>query len=351
LSRCESTEADCMNAEKYKQAADELSERITHLSVVSQDTAYREGFNLHALRRAQHAAEEDKVFLSGQRVAGVLVLGIHALGQEKAEKFIAACGGRKSCANWALLELDGEKGEIRLNRARTCWVIDLASPRREVMFGWTAHKDFHKWSGTRCAGPRLNTTNGGGHWCGLVSPSMPFNKEISPNTVEFIQRAVSCFTEHGMTLRQWHEAESARRKAEDDRYAEVVRAAIVAGEFDDVTVRVGFGYNPTRGGEYIAVAEEIAGTAGPVATDLAEKVHARVVAKRQAEDEARIMAELEAEQARLADEKAKADSEVKRQAEIAATCAATGISATEWQGMTSKQQRLALHRARLAHKI
>ena len=53
-----------MNAEKYKQAADELSERITHLSVVSQDTAYREGFNLHALRRAQHAAEEDKVFLN-----------------------------------------------------------------------------------------------------------------------------------------------------------------------------------------------------------------------------------------------------------------------------------------------
>jgi len=67
-----------------------------------------------------------------------LILGISALGPEKAEKLIAACGGWKSHANWALETLDGEKGEIRQNKAGTCWVIDLASPRREVMFAWSS---------------------------------------------------------------------------------------------------------------------------------------------------------------------------------------------------------------------
>jgi hypothetical protein len=333
-------------AEKYGKQADELSVRISHLETVSQDTAYREGFNLEALRRAEGAAKEDKVFLGGY-AKGVLILGISALGLEKAEKFVAACGGWKSHTNWALVMLDGEKGEIRKNKAGTCWVIDLASPRREVMFAWTSGP-----RETRLAGPRLNTTNGGAHWCGLTSTSViTGHEEKNPSSTEFLRKALTCWKEHGMTTRQWAEVESARQNAERERHAEVVRAAASAGERDGVIVSIGFGYNPTRGGEYIAVAEEIAGSTGPVPADLTNQICARFAAKRQIEEEALLMAELETEQARIAEEKAKAEAEAKRQNEIRVACQSTGVSPEQWQTMTPKQQRLALHRARLAGKI
>jgi len=57
-------------------------------------------------------AEEDKVFLSGQGVKGVLILGISALNPDKAEAFISACAGWKSHVNSVLELLDGELGEI-----------------------------------------------------------------------------------------------------------------------------------------------------------------------------------------------------------------------------------------------
>lgn len=154
-----------------------------------------------------------------------------------------------------------------------------------------------------------------------------------------------------MTPRQWADHESALENARRERHAEVVRAAISAGERDGVVVSLGFGYNPTRGGEYIAIAVEIAGETGSVPADLAEQVHLRFAAKRQAEEEIRLMAELEAEQVRLAEEKVKAEAEAKRQAEIKVACQSAGVSPEVWQAMSPKQQRLALHRARLAGKI
>src|SRR3990167_10168769 len=118
--------------------AAELRSRIHRLEVVSQDTAYREGFKLDAMERAIAAEETDKVFLSGDGTKGVLVLHISALGAEKAAAFIAACGGWKSHANSALTQLDGELGVIRLNAGGTCWVIDLAASGRTIMFAWTS---------------------------------------------------------------------------------------------------------------------------------------------------------------------------------------------------------------------
>jgi hypothetical protein len=332
-------------AAKYKEAADEKMAEIVRLSAVSQDTAYREGFRYSALCRAQEAAETDKVFLGGY-AKGVLILGISTLGFEKAKSFIASCGGWKSHANLTLLCLDGEKGEIRKNKAGTCWVIDLASHRRTTMFGWmSGPKEI------RFAGPRLNTTNGGAHWCGLVSETMPFNRESSPNAVAFLKRATAIWAEHGMTPMQWQRAENARRVAESERYAEVVRAAAKAGEADGVVVCVGFGYNPTRGEKYILVAEELAGRTGPVPENLAELVHEKITALKLAAEEIRIMAELEAEQIRLAEEKTRSEAAAKMLTEIEKTCRAAGISLAEWQGMTPKQQRLALHRARLEGKL
>jgi hypothetical protein len=332
-------------AEKYKRAADELTVRISHLQAVSQDTAYREGFNLEALRRAQSAAETDKVFLGGE-AKGVLVLGISTLGPEKAEKSIASCSAWKSHANSTLLLLDGEQGEIRKNKAGTCWVIDLASPRRTVMFGWSSGP--HEM---RFAGPRLNITNGAAHWCGLISAMTPYNADKSPNTVAFLQRATECLVEHGMTPRQRAKHQAEQETACRERYAQVVSAAVEAGKVDDVTVCVGFGYNPTRGGEYIETAQQIAGESGPVPENLAVLVREKIIAVKLAAEDARIIAELEAEQARFAEEKAKAEAKAKQQAEIATTCRMVGISPEQWRGMTEKHQRLAFHRARLAGKI
>jgi len=279
--------------------AQELRGRINRLQVVSQDTAYREGFNLAAMEKSISAEEADKVFLSADGAKGVLVLGISALGAEKAAAFIAGCGGWKSHANSVLTALDGERGEIRRNAAGTCWVIDLASPRRTTMFAWTSGP-----RETRLAGPRLNTTNGAAHWCGVVSATMPFASEKSPATVAIIQRGMECLAAHGMTPRQWAAGEATRRQAE-----EAAKAAKWEAEA------------PAR----------------------AAAAHAA--------EEARIMAELEAEQAKLAAEKAAQEIAAKQAAAVAATCRAAGISPEQWQGMTPKQQGLALHRARLAGKI
>ncbi len=333
-------------AEKYGKAADELSVRISRLEVVSQDTAYREGFNLEALRRAENAAKEDKVFLGGY-AKGVLVLGISALGHEKAEKFIAACGGWKSHANRVLELLDGEKGEIRMNKARSCWVIDLASPRSEIMFTWTSGPRER-----RLVGPRLNTTNGGAHWCGLISSSVIAGQETeNPASAEFVRKAMSCWSEHGMTPRQWASVESKRQNAGLERHAEIVRAAIDAGKLDGMVVCEGLGHSLDLNTNYISIAEEIAGTSGPVPLDLADQIHAMFVVKRRVEEEARFMAELESEQALLAAEKAKSEAEAERLAEVAVACQSAGVSPEQWQAMTPKQQRLAIHRVRLAGKI
>lgn len=314
-----------------KAEAEELRRRIDRLSAVSPDTASREGFNLAAIQSAIRAEEEDKCFFSADGGKGVLVLSISALPAEKRAEFISACGGWKSRRNSALLVLDGERGEIRRNAAGTCWVIDLASSRRAVMFAWAAS------GGTKFSGPRLNTTNGGGHWCGLVSSAMPIDPERNPKTVAFVQQAMACLAENGMTPRQWESGESARRVAEQQRRDAIVRAATEARKLD--------GYVAPSAG-YVRAAEELSGS-----TDLVERIRARVAADRLAAEEARIMAELEAEQVRIAAEKAAAEAAARRQAAIAATYTAAGISPEQWQGMTPKQQGLALHRARLAGRI
>lgn len=351
-------DVDCMNtvksqselAEEFKKAADEKSTEISRLSHVSQDTAYREGFRLQALSRAQEAAESDRVFLSGYG-KGVLVINISALGPEKAEKFIRGCAGWKSHVNRILTCLDGEKGEIRLNKKGTCWVVDLASPQRKIMFAWSASQQFNRWSGPRYFGPRLNTTNGAGHWCGLVSEAMPLDPERNPTCAKFLREAMNCLQEHGMTPNQWVSVENARRSAAQKRQDAILRAVIDAGELDGVLKNgVGWFLQSSRE-KYLKVAEEIVGSSDVIPSDLTMQIRAHFAEVNKAEEEARILAELEAEQIRLANEKVRQEAESKRQAEISSICRTLGITSREWDDMTPKQQRLALHRARLAGKI
>src|SRR5882724_5229940 len=83
-------------AEHYRALSEKKFEEIVRYESTSQDTAMREGANHSALSRAKHAAETNKVFLSGYG-KGVLILGISALSSpEKVEKFIHACAGWKS---------------------------------------------------------------------------------------------------------------------------------------------------------------------------------------------------------------------------------------------------------------
>lgn len=237
-------------AEEYRKKADELSARISHLAVVSSDTAYRESYNEQALRRAQKACDEGVVFFSADGAMGVMVRGISALKPEKAKAFIAACGGWKSHANSALTVLDGERGVVRKNEKGTCWVIDLASSKGTVLFSWESGPQQ-----VRYAGPRLNTTNGAAHWCGLVSETMPMNTEKAPNTVTFLSNCSACFEKTGLTPNQLeareHRRGHARRlKAEvasklyyrhhqdgvDDGcpYAEAIAAAITIPSMEEI---------------------------------------------------------------------------------------------------------------------
>ncbi len=339
------TVTDCMNTRDYKTEADELLKRVVHLEQVSSDTAKREGFILDGLRRAQLAQEEDKVFLSGYAM-GVLILNISALGQEKASRFIAGCNGWKSHTNHVLSVLDGEKGEIRLNKAGTCWVIDLASPHSTTMFAWTSGPRQMRFSG-----PRLNTTNGGAHWCGLVSETLSLHPEKSKHTLAFLQKAKETFAVHGMTPMQWNRHQDELEMARRTRANEVVQAAVEAGKRDGVVVSLGNWLSPSLGVVYLEAAEHIAGTEGSLPADLADQVHASVAAKRQVEEEAKIMAELEAEATRLAEEKAKAEADATRRSEVAVASKMAGVSPEAWEALSPKQQRLALHRARLSGRI
>jgi len=137
-----------------------------------------------------------------------------------------------------------------------------------------------------------------------------------------------------MTPRQWAEVEAKRQQAERERHAEVVRAAIAAGERDCVIVSLGFGYNPTR----------VANTLPPP-----RKLRVRPDQCRQIWPIKSIPGsppngklrkrlgswpELEAEQACLAKEKAEAEAEAKRQSEIMIACQSAGVSPEQWQTMT-----------------
>jgi hypothetical protein len=309
---------------------------------VSPDTAGRETFALQAMERAVKAEEQDHVFLGGGAM-GVLVLRISALPAEARENFLAACGGLKARGNYAMLALDGQFGEIRLNAGRTCWVIDLASPRRTIMFGWTSGP-----RETRLGGPRQNVTNGGSHWCGVVSATMPIDPDRAPATVEYLRWAMACLAEHGRTPRQQaaHLAaeEAARRAAEERRVAAVATAAAAPGT--QVVLQDSWGCANDAARRWLARAEEI----GDIA-DLADQLAAEMRAAQLAAEEAAIMAALEVEQAAAVAAQAAAAAEAARQAEIAAAAAYAGVTPVQWQTMTPKQQRLAMHRARLAGRL
>jgi len=315
----------------------ELSAEITRLERVSPDSAHREFYRWQALSRALKAVEEGKVFLGGDG-AKVLIVGLHALPDALLERFIAAVGQTKSRGNEALVLLDGQRGEIRRNNERKLWVVDLSSTRGQILFGWHGQRPCY------IRGPRVPTTNGGGHWCGVVHRgAMPHILGTSAvHTVEFLDRAEAVLASTGMTPMQVEEAKSARYRA-CRQAAEAAAAALGTAGYD----------YPTAVGLRLVGGADNFGS--PIPPDLADRIVAAIreeqaaaeAAKRAAE-EARIMAELEAEQARLAAERAAAEAEARRAAEVEATCTALGIAADQWTAMTDKQRRLALHRARLA---
>jgi len=323
--------------EERRQQAAKMAERITALQNVSPDTAYREGFKRAALCRSIKAEEEGKVFLSGEGAKGVLVVGLDALPPERREAFLSALTAEKARANEALLQLDGCRGHIRRNKAGTCWVIDLGAADGEVLYGWqTGPRE------TRFSGPRLPVTNGGGHWVGLLGGGLAIDAGKSPKGAAALERAQSCWREHGRTPLQQLRV----RNAEIIRQGQlrVVRESAVSRAMGAMDI------HPIEAARYrerwSQRAEEI-GDCG----DLEERLLAEMRAEQQAAadaEAARQLAEEEAERARQAkseQERAEAD------AEVTAVCAALGLTADEYAAMSPKKQALARHKARLAGKI
>ena len=292
------------------------------------------------------AAREGTLFLSGAAGRGILIVGMHALPDGGAAIRSAYEAGYKSHKNNVLWALDGVAGEIRLNKAETAWVIDLASPRRQVMFVWGNHPN-GQGRALRHAGPRLETTNGGA-WCiGIVNCQVAIDRAWTTDkagaTLDFIAAAMKCLAERGMTPTQAAKADAEASQTASQRQGKIYAAAVAAGKANGVTVFSNPSYGSDSNTEYIRAAENIAGTTGEVPEDLAQQVRAHFARTQQLAEEARIMAELEAEQAALvaAQQAAAAAERQARENAIAGVTAA----------MTPKQARIAIHNARMAGKI
>ncbi len=326
-----------------REQATELRARVRRLETVSQDTAHREGFSLAAVERQISADETGQVFLSGEGAKGILIVGLHGLTESERSRFVGALGGLKARSNSALLALDGVRGEIRRNAAGTCWVVDLASPRRVPMFAWAAQTQGCGRS-TKLGGPRLPTTNGGAHWCGLVSATMPITPEESPKACAYAQEGMACLAEHGCTPMQLEARRNAERAELCARQSAARVVVFLASKATGTTARM-------RGhwGDLTEFGERLMSLAMCGASQDAVVAHIR--AEQAAAEEARIMAELVAEEsaakARIAAEQA---ATLKRAA-LAAVLRAVGITQSEWDSMSPKQQGLAQHRARLAGKM
>jgi hypothetical protein len=269
-----------LEARRVKSALD-----VCSMERVSTDGAMRLAAANRRIVPAVEACKTGKMWLSSDR-GGILVLGLHHLADDVVERFIRSSMGYKAHGNACIVTLDGQRGEIRQNAKRTCWIIDLARPAGILM----------AWQGTtRFGGPAINTSNSFGHWCGLLSLSIEVDA-ANPRTAAWLKDAAAELASSGMTPMQ---ADVAANKAVRVRYeaesawSDQLRLERLAREMERPEI------------ERIMV-----------------DIDARIA------EEIRVMAQLEAEQA-----------EAVRQKNLEQTLTAVGVSMATWDAMTSKQQR------------
>jgi hypothetical protein len=281
--------------------------------------------------KTDNQAREGILFLGSAAGKGVLLVGLDVLTDGGAAIRAAYATGFKAHKNWAVIRLlDGQQAEIRLNAAETAWVVDFASPRRATMFAWTSGPSMQTGRGgnVRHAGPRLEYTNGGAWCCGIVNAQVAtargWTEERAGATLDLIRQGMVSLAERGMTPMQWRAAESAAA----NRRSAVASALWEAKEAD-----------------YTLACAAANASNGDIDAARAwlRKVADEKAATEAAGEEARIMAELEAEQAvAIAAQQAAAAAEKQSRENAAA-----GVTSQ----MTPKQARIAIHNARLAGKI
>lgn len=322
----------------------ELRESIDSAMQSSIDSVRWLAPSLSAKRDALAALETGRCVFTGYGVRHVVVVGLHALPPEKLRAFVLTLAGNtKASGNLALEALDGCYAEIRMNAKETAWVVDCASPDRKLVVAWhwgpddiRRHKYFPR-------GPRVPTTNGGGHWCGLVGGGMYYgDKQSEKEAVGVMLTALDQIERTGRTPMEQEEFLQTCLRATHEAAA-IVAAYPYFGKAARAVASMHA--KDLRGDLAVVIAQK--------AVELFESdraAEAEAARQREEAELARLLAEEEA--ARKAAEEAarKAAEEAAQKAAEEAKIRALGYTPEQWAAMTPKQQRIALHNGRL-HRL
>lgn len=303
-----------------------------------------------ALDRAASAEHTSRAVVSGagRDCPPVEVIGLDRLDDARREAFLAALAEPKACGA-ALYALDGCKATVT-RRGR--WIIDLARPADIVAVSQSSRG--------YSSAPSAPVTNSHGTWAIVLWSGMP----ADPGLAKLQGVVADSLRMTGMTPGQCRDAQ-----------AIIDRRLWAASSVVDDAIGKEYATNMTRlTGDALRAAKRAWGdalrtahAAGKIAIEenpalsteeLVAIMLAAPAAKAKAEREAAELAALEAEIAaeEAAKAKAAADDKAAESARIAAeqeakTAAMLGMSPAEWQALSEKKRRLALHNARRTGKI
>lgn len=303
-----------------------------------------------ALERAAAAEQTNRVVISGagRDCPPIEVVGIDRLDDARRDAFLAALAEPKACAA-ALYALDGSKATVT-RRGR--WIIDLARPA-DILAVCQSSRGY---SGA----PSAPVTNNHGTWAIVLwsgMPAIPALAELQGAVADSLRTTGmtpgQCREERAIIERRLWEAESTVNAAIGKEYSEILSCL----EGDSMRAAKKAWGDALRTAHAAGSAAQKENPA--LSTDeLVAIMLAAPAAKAKADREAAEMAALEAEIAAEEAAKAKAAAEAKaaESARIAAeqeakTAAMLGLSPAEWQAMSDKKRRLALHNARRMGKI
>ena len=334
----------------YTTAADAAKAREYARAMYGQNGYRQACAAADALERAAGAEQTNRVVISGagRDCPPTEVVGIDRLDSTRLDAFLAALAEPKACGS-ALYAIDGCKATVT-RRGR--WIIDLARPADIVAVCQSSRG--------HSGAPSAPVTNNHGTWAIVLWAGMPAIPALAglQGVVADSLRLTGmtpgqCREARAIIERRLRAAQSTVNTAIGKEYAGILSCL----EGDALrAAKMAWG-DALRAASAAGIAAQKENQA--LSTDeLAAIMLAAPAAKAKADREAAEMAALEAEIA--AEEAAKARSAAEAKAAESARIAAEqeakaaamlGMSPVEWQAMSDKKRRLALHNARRTGKI
>lgn len=303
-----------------------------------------------ALERSAGAEQTNRAVISGagRDCPPIEIVGLDCLDATRRETLLAALAEPKACGA-ALYAMDGCKATVT-RRGR--WVIDLTRPADIVAVCQSSrgHSD----------APSAPVTNNHGTWAIVLWSGMPAIHGLA----ELQGVVADSLRLTGMTPGQCREAQAiidrrlwAAQSAVDDAIGKEYAGTLSCLKGDALRAANrawGDALRTAHAAGKIGIEENPALSTDELVAIMLDAPRAKAKADREAAEMAALEAEIAAEEATKAKsaEEAKAAEAARIAAEQEAkTAAMLGLSPAEWQALSEKKRRLALHNARRMGKI